>query len=47
MSDGADRLARAIAAALFLADVEAHKGDLAAYSEPELLGDEISGLDEW
>jgi len=47
VSEGAERLARAIAAALFLEDREAHWQRLKAYSEPELLGDEWPGLNAW
>ena len=41
-SEGADRLARAIANALFLEDGSVHRRRLATYAEPELLGGEIS-----
>lgn len=41
-SEGADRLARAIANSLFLEDASVHRERLATYSEPELLGGEIS-----
>lgn len=41
-SEGADRLARAIANAIFLEDAPVYRERLATYSEPELLGDEIS-----
>lgn len=44
-SEGADRLARAIAAALFLEDRKAHGAALAGYPEPELLGGEHPDLD--
>lgn len=40
ISAGADRLMRGIAAALFVADREAHYEGLKAYATPELLGDE-------
>ncbi len=40
-SEGADRLARAIANAMFLEDASLHRERLATYSEPELLGGEI------
>ena len=40
ISAGADRLMRGIAAALFVADRQAHFDSLKAYSTPELLGDE-------
>lgn len=43
-SEGADRLARAIASALFVEDTSVHRERLKSYSEPELLGDEISQL---
>lgn len=39
-SEGAERLARAIARALFLEDAAMHRARLEAYAEPELLGDE-------
>lgn len=39
-SEGADRLARALARDLFLEDAALHRARLAAYAEPELLGDE-------
>ncbi len=39
-SEGADRLARAIACDLFIEDADYHRRQLEAYSEPELLGDE-------
>lgn len=41
-SEGADRLARSIASALFVEDAALHRGRLEKYAEPELLGDEIS-----
>ncbi|MFC3230766.1 NAD(P)-binding domain-containing protein [Marinibaculum pumilum] len=44
-SEGADRLARAVARALFLEDMDWHRTRLAAYADPELLGDE--GLLPW
>lgn len=47
VSEGADRLARHIAAALYLADRDLHTSDLHAYEDPELLGDEIPGLTRW
>lgn len=39
-SEGAERLARAIARDLFLEDADYHGAQLANYAEPELLGDE-------
>lgn len=39
-SEGAERLARATARALFLEDAAHHRARLAAYAEPELHGDE-------
>jgi hypothetical protein len=42
VSAGGERLARAIARRLFVADREAHYAALAAYDVPELLGDEWS-----
>ncbi len=47
VSDGADRLARGIAAGIFTEDFPAHLADLHAHEEPELLGDEIPGIDAW
>lgn len=41
-SEGADRLARAIARDLFLEDAAQHRARLWAYAEPELLGDEYT-----
>ena len=40
ISEGADRLARGIVRALFVADSERHFADLQAFDTPELLGDE-------
>ncbi len=40
-SEGADRLARSIASALFLEDAALYRERLRTYSEPELFGDEI------
>lgn len=45
VSAGADRLARGIARALFVADREAHYRSLVAYDTPELLGDEWTDAD--
>ncbi|TAY50855.1 NAD(P)-binding domain-containing protein [Rhizobium leguminosarum] len=42
ISEGADRLARGIVRALFVADRERHFADLQAFDTPELLGDEWS-----
>ncbi|MGI9475945.1 MAG: FAD/NAD(P)-binding protein [Hyphomicrobiaceae bacterium] len=47
VSEGADRLARHIAATLYLADQKTHLADLHAYDDPELLGDEIPDLEDW
>ncbi len=47
VSDGADRLARGIAAAIFNEDFPTHLADLHAHAEPELLGDEIPGNQAW
>ena len=47
VSEGADRLARGIAASLFLEDRGHHWRNLQDYAEPELLGDEWPGLDAW
>ncbi len=41
-SEGADRLARAIARDLFVEDAAQHRARLWAYAEPELLGDEYT-----
>ena len=41
-SEGADRLARAIACDLFVEDAAHHRARLWAYAEPELLGDEYT-----
>lgn len=40
ISEGADRLARGIVRAIFVADRERHFADLQAFDTPELLGDE-------
>ncbi len=40
ISEGADRLARGIVRALFVADREAHYANLRAFAVPEILGDE-------
>ena len=45
VSEGAERLARAIAASLFVEDRGHHRRRLEDYAEPELLGDEWPGLD--
>lgn len=47
VSEGADRLARAIAASLFVEDRDHHRQRLFDYAEPELLGDEWPGLQAW
>ena len=47
VSDGADRLARGIAAGIFTEDFPTHLAGLHAHEEPELLGDEIPGLEAW
>lgn len=46
-SEGAVRLSEAIARALFVEDRAHHHARLAAYDEPELLGDEWPGLERW
>jgi cation diffusion facilitator CzcD-associated flavoprotein CzcO len=46
-SEGAQRLADAVARALFLDDRESHWRRLVDYDEPELLGDEWPGLERW
>ena len=45
VAEGAERLARGIAASLFVEDHDHHWGCLRDYAEPELLGDEWPGLD--
>lgn len=47
VSEGADRLARAIAASLFVEDRAYHRQRLTDYAEQELLGDEWPGLESW
>jgi FAD-dependent urate hydroxylase len=47
VSDGAERLARGIAAGIFAEDFPAHLAMLHAHEEPELLGDEIPENDAW
>ena len=47
VSEGAGRLARAVAASLFIEDRDRHWRSLQDYAEPELLGDEWPGLDAW
>jgi FAD-dependent urate hydroxylase len=47
LSEGAERLARAVAIDLFQEDKAIHWQRLADFAEPELLGDEIPGLDAW
>ena len=47
VSDGAERLARGIAAGIFTEDFSIHLADLHAHAEPELLGDEIPGHEAW
>ena len=47
VSEGAERLARAIAASLFVEDRGHHWRCLQDYAEPELLGDEWPGLTAW
>ena len=47
VTEGAERLARAIAIDLFQEDKAIHWQRLADYDEPELLGDEIPGLGAW
>jgi hypothetical protein len=45
ISEGAQWLARGVAAGLFVADVEKHWAALQAYAKPELLGDEWTDAD--
>lgn len=47
VSEGASRLARAIARDFFLADANKHWQALQDYWEPELLGDELPGETKW
>ncbi len=47
VSEGAQRLARSIAASLFVEDRAHHRQRLVDYVEPELLGNEWPGLDAW
>ena len=47
VSEGAERLARAIAASLFVEDRGHHRQRLIDYAEPELLGDDWPGVDAW
>jgi FAD-dependent urate hydroxylase len=47
VSEGAERLARAIAVDLFQEDKAIHWQRLDAYADPELLGDEVPGLTAW
>lgn len=47
LSEGAERLARAVAIDIFQEDKAIHWQRLADFAEPELLGDEIPGLDAW
>ena len=47
VSEGAERLTRAIAASLFVEDRDHHWRCLRDYSEPDLLGDEWPGLTAW
>lgn len=44
VTQGAERLARGIAAQLFIADLPRHVAALEAFDEPELLGDEIAAI---
>ena len=45
ISEGADRLARGLVRALFVADREAHFANLQAFARPEILGDEWTDAD--
>jgi cation diffusion facilitator CzcD-associated flavoprotein CzcO len=47
VSEGAERLTRGIAAALYLEDLPRHWQNLETYEEGELLGDEIPGFDAY
>jgi len=47
IGEGAQRLAEAIARALFVEDRVHHWQRLVAYDDPELLGDEWPGLSDW
>lgn len=47
VGDGAERLARGIAGEIFVEDFPGHLATLHAHEDPELLGDEIPGIDAW
>ena len=47
VSEGADRLARHVATTFYLDDRATNLADLHAYDDPELLGNEIPGLQDW
>ena len=47
VTEGAERLARCIAASFFVEDRGHHWRALQAYDDPELVGDEWPGLDAW
>jgi cation diffusion facilitator CzcD-associated flavoprotein CzcO len=47
VSEGADRLARGIAAGFFNEDFPMYLANLHAHEDPELFGDEIPGNDAW
>ncbi len=47
VSEGAERLTRGIAAALYLDDFDQHWANLNAYEDGELLGNEIPGFDAY
>ena len=47
VSEGAERLANAIATRLFCENQASHRADLDSFIEPELLGDEITQFQDW
>ena len=47
VTEGVDRLARGIAASLFVEDRDHHRQRLEDFADPELEGDEWPGLDTW
>jgi cation diffusion facilitator CzcD-associated flavoprotein CzcO len=47
VSEGAERLAKGLAASLYLEDKSTHFDRLRNYKEPELTGDEVPGLHSW
>ena len=45
ITDGAERLARGLASRLYREDVDWHFGNIQAFDEPELFGDEWTPAD--